>query len=41
MVAAPAYNWTGLYLGAHFGGAFAGDAGIVTSLGLRAVTSGL
>jgi outer membrane immunogenic protein len=25
MVAAPAYNWSGLYLGAHFGGAFAGD----------------
>jgi outer membrane immunogenic protein len=25
MVAAPAFNWTGLYLGAHLGGTFAAD----------------
>src|SRR5688572_3157464 len=25
MVAAPAFNWTGLYLGAHVGGTFAAD----------------
>ena len=26
MVAAPAFNWSGFYLGAHVGGAFAGDS---------------
>src|ERR1700754_2822211 len=30
--AAPIYNWTGIYVGAHIGAAFGGDDGVSTNI---------